>query len=137
MPYWRLFYHIVWSTKYLEPLLKATWEQALYGYLWGKSTAIGCEPHAINGRADHLHVAISIPPRYAISGIIGGLKGSSSRYINQVLDPSETFAWQSGYGLLSLSEESLPRVIRYIQVQKEHHNKDQMYQRLETTAKVS
>ncbi|MFA9490921.1 MAG: IS200/IS605 family transposase [Anaerolineales bacterium] len=137
MPYWRLFYHIVWSTKNREPLLKATWEQDLYGYIWGKSTALSCEPHAINGMDDHIHVAISIPPRHSISTFVGQLKGSSSRYINQVLEPSGTFAWQSGYGVLSLSEESLPRVVQYIQFQKEHHNKGQMYQRLESTATES
>jgi len=57
MPYWRLFYHIVWSTKKREPLLREVWEQDLYKYLWGKSTALGCHPHAINGMEDHIHAS--------------------------------------------------------------------------------
>ncbi len=121
MPYWRIFYHVVWSTKNREPLIRKIWENDLHGYMWGKSTALGCLPHAINGLADHVHLAISIPPVQPISRIIGHIKGSSSRYINRELETEGVFAWQAGYGVLSISESSLLRVIQYINQQKIHH----------------
>jgi len=131
MPYWRLFYHIVWSTKKREPLLREVWEQDLYKYLWGKSTALGCHPHAINGMEDHIHVAISIPPQQKISKIIGHLKGSSSHYINRELEPSYSFKWQASYGVISISESSLPQVIHYINQQKAHHREGSLRESLE------
>lgn len=40
MPYWRLFYHVVWSTKHRLPLIESGWEADLHGYIWGKATAL-------------------------------------------------------------------------------------------------
>ena len=121
MPYWRIFYHVVWSTKNREPLIRGIWENDLHRYMWGKSTALGCLPHAINGLADHVHLAISIPPVQPISRIIGFIKGSSSRYINRELETKGVFAWQASYGVMSTSERGLLRVIQYINQQKIHH----------------
>jgi putative transposase len=83
MPYWRLFYHIVWSTKNRLALIDPAWEKDLYRYIWGKATALECIPHAIGGMPDHLHVAISIPPKFSVATLIGKLKGASSHHINE------------------------------------------------------
>jgi putative transposase len=120
MPYWRLFYHVVWGTKNRLPLIESVWEENLYGYIWGKATALGCIPHAINGMSDHLHVAISIPPKLSVATSIGQLKGSSSHHVNE-RDMNSAFAWQAEYGVLSFSETSLSRVVDYIKNQKRHH----------------
>ena len=120
MPYWRLFYHIVWGTKHRLPLIEPTWESELSGYIRGKAIALECIPHAINGMPDHMHVAISIPPKLALATTIGQLKGASSHHVNQRYMHG-TFAWQAEYGILSVSERSLPRVVDYIKNQKKHH----------------
>ena len=117
MPYWRLFYHIVWSTKHRLPLIEPAWEADLHGYLWGKATALGCIPHAINGMSDHAHVAISIPPKLSIATTIGHLKGASSHHVNERY-ANGAFAWQAEYGILSFSERSLARVVDYVKRQK-------------------
>lgn len=78
MPYWRLFYHVIWATKHRIQLIEPAWEYDLYGYIWGKSTALECIPHAIGGMYDHLHIAISIPPKLAVATVVGQLKGASS-----------------------------------------------------------
>ncbi|HEX5944159.1 MAG TPA: transposase [Anaerolineales bacterium] len=67
MPYWRLFYHVIWSTKNRLPLIDPAWEKDLHGYIRGKATALECIPYAIGGMPDHLHVAISIPPKLAVA----------------------------------------------------------------------
>jgi putative transposase len=121
MPYWRLFYHIVWSTKHRLPLIEPAWEEDLYGYLWGKATALGCIPHAINGISDHVHAALSIPPKLSLATTIGQLKGASSHHINQRYTGG-AFMWQAEYGILSLSERSLARVVDYVKNQKQHHD---------------
>lgn len=121
MPYWRLFYHIVWGTKNRLPLVESAWEADLYGYIWGKATALECIPHAINGIPDHIHVIISIPPKLSVATLIGQLKGASSHRVNEIFVTHQSFAWQAEYGVVSFSERSLSRVVNYVKNQKKHH----------------
>ena len=123
MPYWRLFYHIVWGTKNRLSLIESIWETDLHGYIWGKATALECIPHAINGMSDHIHVVISIPPKLSIATTIGQLKGASSHYVNASYMNS-AFAWQAEYGILSFSERSLSKVVDYVKNQKKHHEEN-------------
>jgi putative transposase len=121
MPYWRLFYHIVWGTKNRLPLIESAWEKELHGYIWGKATALECIPHAINGMSDHLHVVVSIPPKLSVATTIGHLKGSSSHRVNEFFVPDHSFAWQAEYGALTFSEKSLALVVDYVKNQRKHH----------------
>ena len=130
MPYWRLFYHAVWGTKNRLPLIDASWEDDLHGYIWGKATALECIPHAINGMSDHLHVVISIPPKLSIATLIGKLKGASSHHVNERYMDS-AFAWQAEYGVLSFSERSLSRVVDYVKNQKKHHAENKLNMAME------
>ena len=132
MSYWRLFYHFVWSTKNRQPLIDLAWEKELYGYLWGKATALECIPHAINGMPDHLHVVLSIPPRLAVAVIVGQLKGASSHRINEQFLAGE-FAWQEEYSVFSLSESALNKVVGYVNKQKQHHAEITLIDLLEAT----
>ena len=123
MPYWRLFYHVTWGTKNRLALIEPAWESDLYGYLWGKATALECIPHAIGGMPDHIHVIISIPPKVAVAKIIGQLKGASSHHINENYADG-SFIWQAEYGVVSFSEKALPTIVDYVKNQKKHHNED-------------
>jgi len=133
MPYWRLFYHAVWATKNRLDLIDPAWEKDLYGYIWGKAIALECIPHAIGGISNHIHVAISIPPKLAVATLIGRLKGSSSHHINeQFADGS--FLWQAEYGVSSFSEKALAPIVAYINHQKEHHSENTFNMGLENIA---
>jgi REP-associated tyrosine transposase len=120
MPYWRLFYHIVWGTKNRLELIDPAWEKDLHGYIWGKATALECLPHAIGGISDHIHVAISIPPKLSVATLIGQLKGVSSHHVNKTYADGP-FMWQTEYGVFSFSEKALPSIVNYINNQKQHH----------------
>jgi len=124
----------VWSTKYRLPLIDPEWESDLYGYIWGKATALECIPHAINGMADHIHVVISIPPKLSIATLIGQLKGASSHRINEILISPESFAWQAEYGVLSFSEKALPTIVKYVKNQKKHHAENNLMDAMENYA---
>jgi hypothetical protein len=67
MPYWQLFYHIVWTTKNREPLLSPELEPIVYGFLRGKATGLGAAIFALNGTVDHVHLITAIPPSLAVS----------------------------------------------------------------------
>lgn len=131
MPYWRLFYHVVWGTKNRLALIDPAWEKDLHGYIWGKATALGCIPHAIGGMPDHMHVAISIPPKLPVATLIGQLKGASSHHVNQKY-VGGSFMWQAEYGVLSFSEKSLSIVVDYVNNQKKHHANHSLNLELET-----
>ena len=120
MSYWRLYYHIIWSTKERKALINPAWEKDLVSYLGAKAQALGCEPHAINGTANHVHLVLTIPPRLAIAGVLGQLKSASSRRLNAA-HPEAGFAWETDYSLFSVSEAGLQRLVGYVKAQKQHH----------------
>ncbi len=120
MSYWRLYYHMIWSTKNRKHLINPDWEKDLYSYLGAKSQALGCIPHAINGTSNHIHLVLTIPPRLAVADIIGQLKSASSHRLNTA-HPGAGFAWQAEYSLFTVSESGLNRVVGYVKAQKQHH----------------
>ncbi len=122
MPFWRLYYHVVWSTKNRAPMITPEIEQPLYDYLIGKADSHGLIVHAIGGMPDHIHVVLSIPPKHSISDMVGQLKGSSSFHINHNMPGYELeFDWQRGFGVFSLGQTQLPKAVNYVRNQKEHH----------------
>jgi putative transposase len=131
MPFWRLYYHIVWATYNREPLIVPELEQELYSYLTGKVVALESILHAIGGTSDHIHVVVSVPPKVALSAFIGTLKGSSSHHVNHLPGAAGNFGWQDEYGVVSFAERHLPQVIRYVQRQKEHHQTGRLWGLLE------
>lgn len=61
------FYHIVWATKNREPLITPAIEAVIFPIVRDKSTELECHLFAINGVADHVHIAVNIPPKLAVS----------------------------------------------------------------------
>ena len=122
MTFWRSYAHLVWATKYREPLILPEYEHKLFGCLIDKAAEMGCFVHAVNGMSDHIHVVISIPPKHSVAWVAKNLKGSSSHFVNHELAPeSSSFAWQRGYGYLSLGESQCDRAVAYVNNQKQHH----------------
>lgn len=119
MPYWRLYYHIVWATDAREPLVEPRMEPGIFKIIGAKCKDQGGQIYAINGMPDHIHVIASAPPSLALSDFVKGLKGSSSRYVHTEFQQS--FAWQTGYGIFSISQRSMVQAIQYVRRQKEHH----------------
>ena len=121
MPFWRLNYHLVWSTKNREPFIQPNIEQRLYGYLTNKAAELGVYVYAINGWHDHVHMVVAVPPKHALAYVLKTLKGSSAYDLNQVVKLDYYFAWQRGYGALTLGEKQKPIAIAYVENQKQHH----------------
>lgn len=133
MPLWRIYYHIVWTTKNREPLITPELETPLFGYIVGKANELGAIIHAINGTEDHVHLVISIPPKFAVADVVRQLKGASSHRINEASGKQAAFGWQRGYGVFSLGGKQLPEAIDYVSRQKEHHQSGTTIEWLERT----
>jgi putative transposase len=124
MPFWRLYYHLVWSTKDRLPLIDAAMESRLFPYLRDKAHQLGCKVVAVNGWVDHVHIVICIPPKLSIAEVVQALKGSSSHDIVDLY-------WQRGYGAFSLGESQSHFAVEYVNNQKEHHAQQTTNQWLE------
>ena len=79
---WECKYHVVFTPKYRKKLL------------FGQIRRLGTVFHELARRkeckieeghlmADHVHILISIPPKYSVAEVIGYLKGKSSIWIAQ------------------------------------------------------
>ena len=121
MPYWKLYYHLIWGTKERLPTILPDFEPALYRVISAKIKELDGTTYAIGGIMDHIHLAVSVPPKIAIAKFVGEIKGNSSHLINSVVKPNLAFYWQDEYGILSFGEKNLPAVVRYIHNQKKHH----------------
>lgn len=115
MPYWRIFYHLVWAFKDREELLSPELEKQLYSLLWKIAANMGCSMLAMGGWKDHIHLILSIPPSLRVSDVVHRLKGASAHELE--------LSWQDSYGAFSVGQRALPVAIAYVKSQKSHHLK--------------
>lgn len=121
MSFWRVYYHLVWSTKNRLPLITPEIETELIGYIVRKTSEVKAFILAISAITDHIHLVVAIPPELSIAQYVKLVKGSSSHYINYTLKPEFSFAWQRGYGVLSMGEKQLHIATEYVKNQRDHH----------------
>ncbi len=133
MPYWQLFYHIVWSTKDRLPLLTPDVEAIIHDLLRGKAVGLGATVFALNGVFDHVHLVVAIPPRIAVAKFIGQIKAVASTKFNKSRVSEVSFFWQEEYGVFSFDGKRLPNYIAYVERQKVHHAQGTIIPILERT----
>ena len=121
--YNKIWIHAVWSTKERQPLMKAEVESQIFSFVSNQLKEIGCPVRIINGMPDHIHCLFLLNPQKSIAEIIKQIKGSSSHFVNQQNVLKEKFAWQTGYAAFSVSESVMDKVFKYIENQKQHHQK--------------
>jgi putative transposase len=122
MPYARLLYHVVWATKQRQPLIDDGLIAPIQRAIEETSRELDVAIYAIGVMPDHIHVFAQIPPALAVAHVVGRWKGASSHAAN-LFRPSSMalFAWQSGYGVLSVSQHGFERVLDYVQNQCARH----------------
>jgi REP element-mobilizing transposase RayT len=117
------FYHLVFSTKRREPMIDAPLEERLHPFLGGICRDLACTALAINGFVDHVHLAVRYPPTLSHADLARHVKARSSQWVHETFPALGHFAWQEGYGGFTVSKSSLPKLVEYIQQQKEHHRR--------------
>jgi putative transposase len=137
MPYWQLFYHIVWSTKDRLPLLTPDIEPIIFNLLRIKAIDLDATVFALNGVLDHVHMVVAIPPKIAVAKFIGQIKAVASAKFNKSGISAVAFFWQEEYGVFSFDSKRLPNYIAYVEHQKEHHAQDTLIPILERTGDMA
>jgi len=117
-----LNYHIVFSTKNREPILAASWRAELHAYLGGILRDLGGVAQEVGGVADHVHFLAALKATHCLADVLRDTKTGSSRWIHETMR-IRSFAWQEGYGAVTVSPSDVHRVRRYIASQTEHHRK--------------
>jgi putative transposase len=119
----RNYIHIVFSTKYRQPLIKAGIESELYNYLGGICRKLECQPIIVGGYTDHIHILCQLSKRITLMKLLEELKSHSSKWIKTKGGNYSNFYWQDGYGAFSVNPSQIDRVRAYIANQKQHHQK--------------
>ena len=124
---WECKYHVVFIPKYRRKTLYAELRRYL-GEVFRK-LAEQKESRIEEGHllADHVHMLISIPPKYAVSQVIGFIKGKSAIHLARVYgEKKRNFVgqhfWARGYFVSTVGRDA--EVIRdYIKKQEEEDNR--------------
>ncbi len=121
--YTNLLYHLIFSTKDRQPLIKGEHQQRLYEYIGGIIRGQGGISLAINGTEDHVHILAKLRPDKALSHVLRDLKANASGWLHDVFPDLRDFSWQRGYGAFTISQSNVNKVRDYIARQAEHHQR--------------
>ncbi|MQY78106.1 MAG: IS200/IS605 family transposase [Bacteroidetes bacterium] len=119
----KIWLHFIWSTKNHTPLITKDLKTKLIWHIkeYGKENNIYVD--TVNGTSNHIHLLSGVLPTQTASYVANLIKGESSNWINNNDFIKPKFAWQGGYGVLSVSPSQVQKVRDYIKNQEEHHRK--------------
>ena len=115
---WECKYHVVFIPKYRRKTLYGRLRRKAGGILRDLCTQKGVELLEGHAMADHVHLLLSVPPKYSVAHVIGFLKGKSAvRIHREVLNERRMTGlhfWAIGYcvSTVGLDEERVRRYVR-------------------------
>lgn len=124
----QIYLHIVFAVQNRTALIQAEWKDELYKYITGIIQNNTHKLIAMNGTANHIHIAVGYKPHQLIPDLLQDIKGDSSRWINKNKFVRGKFNWQQGYGAFSFSHSHIDRVVKYINNQEQHHKKKSFHE---------
>ena len=116
----QLYIHMIWGTWDRLPLITTEIEPRLFAAIMEKCKELSCEPLAIGGIGDHVHLLVRLHPTVAVAELVKGVKGSSSHFVTHEVMPDQFFKWQGSYSAYTLRKSEVPHLTAYIQDQKKH-----------------
>ena len=124
---WDCKYHLVWVPKYRKKILYGHLRKNLGDVF--RELALQRESKVLEGHlmGDHIHMMISIPPKYSVSQVVGYIKGKSAIHIARTyMGHSQNFTgqkfWARGYYVSTTGRDE--EVVRqYIKSQQEFDRK--------------
>ena len=99
---WNCKYHIVFAPKYRRKVIYGELKREIGQILRRLCEAWGIEIIEAEVCPDHIHMLVSIPPKYRVSDVVGYLKGKSSlmifdRHANLKYKYGNRHFWCRGY----------------------------------------
>ena len=128
---WLCKYHIVFAPKYRRKVIYNQIRKDIGEILRELCRYKGVELLEGHMMPDHIHMMVSIPPKYSVSSVMGYLKGKSAlmifeRHANLKYKYGNRHFWGEGYyvSTVGLNEETIRKYIR------EQEQRDQAIDRL-------
>lgn len=128
---WECKYHIVFAPKYRRQIIYGKIKEDIGKMLRKLCEYKGVEILEAEACKDHIHMLVSIPPKFSVSQIMGYLKGKSSlmifeKYANLKYKYGNRHFWCRGY-YVSTVGRNRRTIEEYIRNQlQEDHADDQM-----------
>ena len=115
---WECKYHVVWIPKCRKKVLYGQLRRELGPVL--RKLASHKESEVIEGKlkVDHVHVVLSIPPKYSVSQVVGYMKGKSAIWVARTMGRNRNFVgenfWARGYyvSTVGIDEEAIREYVR-------------------------
>ena len=121
---WMCKYHIVFTPKYRRKVIYNQYKEDIRDILKVLCNYKGVEIIEGHLMPDHIHMLVSIPPKYSVSSFMGYLKGKSSlmifdKHANLKYQYGNRHFWAEGYYVttVGLNEATIKK---YIQEQEQH-----------------
>ena len=121
---WRCQYHIVFAPKYRRKIIYGQIKTDIGEILRQLCNYKGVEIIERHLMEDHVHMLVSIPPKYSISSFMGYLKGKSAlmifdKHANLKYKYGNRHFWAEGYyvSTVGLNEATIKK---YIEEQEKH-----------------
>ena len=129
--------HTTWDCKYHVVFIPKRRKKAIFGAIrkhLGKvlhelAVQKGCQIVEGHLQPDHVHMCISIPPKHAVSYVVGYIKGKSAisiarRFMGRARNFTGENFWVRGYfvSTVGLDEEMVRECIRPQEEEDEHYD---------------
>ena len=119
---WDCKYHVVFTPKYRKKVLFGKIKRNLGQVFHDLARRKECKIEVGHLMRDHVHMLISIPPKYSVAEVIGYMKGKSSIWIAQNIErKARNFTghkfWARGYFVSTVGREE-EMIRRYVQNQE-------------------
>ena len=128
---WECKYHIVFAPKYRRQIIYGKIKADIGQMLRKLCESKGIEILEAEACKDHIHMLVSIPPKYSVAQIMGYLKGKSSlmifeKYANLKYKYGNRHFWCRGYYVSTVGANK-KAIQEYIRNQlQEDYSDDQM-----------
>jgi putative transposase len=132
---WECKYHVVFIPKCRRKVLYGQLRRELGMVFRGLAEQKECKVEEGHLMPDHVHMLLSVPPKYSVSSVMGFIKGKSAIHIARVYAGRRRnyvgqHFWARGYWVSTVGKNEAA-VRRYIQDQEKE---DQRLEQLEMTA---
>ena len=128
---WECKYHIVFAPKYRRQIIYGKIKQDIGQMIRNLCEYKGVEIFEAEACKDHIHMLVSIPPKYSVAQFMGYLKGKSSlmifeKYANLKYKYGNRHFWCRGYYVSTVGKNK-KAIAEYIRNQlQEDYAADQM-----------
>ena len=123
---WQCKYHIIWCPKYRFKIMKGALRQSVDEILRQLCEWKKLELLEMNVQEDHVHMVVSIPPKFSVSEVVGFLKGKCAiKVFDKHLELKKRYwgrhFWAKGYcvSTVGLDEEKVRQYVKWQQKKDE------------------